>query len=59
MGQSLREGNIWENVELPHLMGNDNVTKITTIDPVSQTEKVIFVMDNGYENYRHKFVCDA
>lgn len=46
VGQSLREGNIWENVELPRLMGNDNVTKITTIDPVSQTEKVIFVRDN-------------
>jgi hypothetical protein len=46
VGQALREGNIWENVELPRLMGNDNVTKITTIDPVSQTEKVIFVRDN-------------
>ncbi|CRH30423.1 hypothetical protein BN1182_BS_00020, partial [Pantoea ananatis] len=46
VGQSLREGNIWENVELPRLMGNDNVTKITTIDLVSQTEKVIFVRDN-------------
>jgi len=34
------------NVELPRLMGNDNVTKITTIDPVLQTEKVIFVRDN-------------
>lgn len=45
VGQTLREGNIWENVELPRLMGNDNVTKITTIDPVSQTEKVIFVRD--------------
>lgn len=46
VGQSLREGNIWENVELPRLMGNDNVTKISTIDPISQTEKVIFVRDN-------------
>jgi hypothetical protein len=42
VGQSLREGNIWENVELPRLMGNDSVTKITTIDPVTQSEKVIY-----------------
>ncbi|MGC1071467.1 PAAR domain-containing protein [Pantoea agglomerans] len=46
VGQSLRKGNIWENVELPRLMGNDNVTKITTIDPMTQSEKVIFIRDN-------------
>lgn len=46
VGQSLREGNIWENVELPRLMGNDNVTKITTIDPMTHSEKVIFVRNN-------------
>lgn len=43
VGQSLREGNIWENVELPRLIGNDSVTKITTIDPVTQTEQVIYI----------------
>ncbi|MFD1739545.1 peptidoglycan-binding protein, partial [Bacillus salitolerans] len=42
VGNSLRPGNIWENVELPSLMENPNVTKITTIDPETLVEKVIF-----------------
>lgn len=46
VGESLRDGNIWGNVELPRLMGNGNVTKITTIDPVTKVEKVIFVRGN-------------
>lgn len=46
VGESLREGNIWENVELPRLMSNDSVTKITTIDPLNQTSKVIFERGN-------------
>lgn len=46
VGQSLREGNIWENVELPRLIKNNNVTKITTIDPVTQSEKIIYERSN-------------
>ncbi len=42
VGNSLRTGNIWENVELPRLMENPNVTKITIIDPESLADKVIF-----------------
>ncbi|WKX76165.1 PAAR-like protein [Zobellia laminariae] len=42
VGNKLRPNNIWENVELPRLMKNPDVTKITTIDPVTQIEKVIF-----------------
>ena len=33
IGAELRPGNIWENIELPRLMENLNVTKITIIDP--------------------------
>lgn len=42
VGSNLREGNIWQNVELPRLMANPNVTKVITIDPATLTEKVIF-----------------
>ena len=42
IGSELRTGNIWENVELPRLMKNPNVTKITTIDPKTGVEKIIF-----------------
>lgn len=42
IGAELRTGNIWENVELPRLMKNPNVTKITTIDPKTEVEKTIF-----------------
>ena len=42
IGSELRTGNIWENVELPRLMKNTNVTKITTIDPKTGVEKIIF-----------------
>ena len=42
IGAELREGNIWENVELPCLKNNPNVTKITTIDPKTGVEKIIF-----------------
>ena len=38
----LRPGNIWENIELPRLKANPNVTKITTIDPKTGVEKIIF-----------------
>jgi uncharacterized Zn-binding protein involved in type VI secretion len=43
VGEELRTGNIWENIELPRLISNDKVTKITTIDPCNQIEKVIFM----------------
>ncbi|HEM4129671.1 TPA: hypothetical protein U1W61_001387 [Streptococcus suis] len=42
MGSELREGNIWENIELPRLKNNPKVTKITTIDPKTGLETVIF-----------------
>jgi hypothetical protein len=42
VGSELRPGNIWENVEMPRLINNPKVTKITTLDPLNQTEKVIF-----------------
>ena len=42
VGTELRSGNIWENVELPRLMENPNVTKITIIDPKTGKETDIF-----------------
>ena len=42
VGNKLRPGNIWENVELPRLKKNTKVTSITTIDPKTGSEKVIF-----------------
>ncbi|MBE9468859.1 MAG: hypothetical protein IMY72_11165 [Bacteroidetes bacterium] len=33
VGKTLREGNIWETIELKRLKANLKVTKITTIDP--------------------------
>lgn len=42
VGAKLRLGNIWKNVELPKLLKNPNVTKITTIDPKTGIETVIF-----------------
>ena len=42
VGSELRKGNIWENVELPRLKNNPKVTKITTIDPKTGIEKIIF-----------------
>ncbi|HHT7815814.1 TPA: hypothetical protein ACT2IN_000841 [Streptococcus suis] len=42
VGSELREGNIWENIELPRLKNNPKVTKITTIDPKTGLETVIF-----------------
>lgn len=47
VGQKLRDGNIWENIELPRLMQNPNVTKITTIDPDTLAETVIFERKAG------------
>jgi hypothetical protein len=43
VGNQLRPGNIWENVELPRLMSNQKVTKITTIDPEILVETVIYL----------------
>ena len=42
VGSELRTGNIWENIELPRLEANPNVTKITIIDPKTQMETIIF-----------------
>lgn len=42
LGKKLRPDNIWENIELPRLKSNKNVTKITAIDPETMAETVIF-----------------
>ena len=42
VGKTLRVDNIWENIELKRLKENLNVTKITTIDPETLVETVIF-----------------
>ena len=42
VGSELRPGNIWENIELPRLKVNPNVTKVTTIDPKTGIKKIIF-----------------
>ena len=47
VGKKLRDGNIWENVELPRLMQNPNVSKITTINPDTMAETVIFERKAG------------
>ena len=47
VGQKLRPENIWENVELPRLMQNPNVTKITTINPDTMGEIVVFERKAG------------
>lgn len=41
IGKRLRKINIWETRELPTLMTNPKVTKITIIDPESGIEKII------------------
>lgn len=42
IGSSLRPGNVWENVELPRLMENPNVTQIIVIDPDTGIETTVF-----------------
>jgi hypothetical protein len=43
IGQQLRPDNIWQTKELPALISNMNVSKITTIDPETLIETVIFI----------------
>ena len=42
LGPNLRPGNVWETVELPRLMDNPNVTKITVINSETGAETVVF-----------------
>jgi hypothetical protein len=42
LGSQLRPQSIWETYELPALLSNPSVTKITAIDPKTGLEKVIF-----------------
>ncbi|WP_212757699.1 hypothetical protein [Mycobacterium sp. DBP42] len=42
VGSNLRPGNVWENVELPRLMDNPNVTKIIIIDPDTGIHTTVF-----------------
>jgi hypothetical protein len=41
VGTTLRANNIWQNIELPRLMLNPNVSEIIIIDPMTLVEKVI------------------
>jgi RHS repeat-associated protein len=41
VGEELRAGNVWENVELPRLSKNHSVTSIVQIDPATQVEHSI------------------
>ena len=41
VGTNLRKDNIWETFELPALMKNPNVKKITIIDPKTKKETII------------------
>lgn len=42
VGSDLRPGNIWQSVEIPRLVENPNVTRITQIDPDTGEASVIF-----------------
>ncbi|WP_209307154.1 T7SS effector LXG polymorphic toxin [Streptococcus acidominimus] len=42
VGNELRPGNIWENIELPRLQSNTKVTQITIIDPKTGIGTIIF-----------------
>jgi hypothetical protein len=43
LGKQLRPESVWETVELPTLLNNSNVTKITAVDPHDLSEEIIFV----------------
>jgi len=43
IGKNLRAGNVWESHEIPALLDNPKVSKITTIDPKTLAESTIFV----------------
>ncbi|BCN32374.1 hypothetical protein [Anaeromicropila herbilytica] len=45
VGTNLRANNIWESIELPKLMQNENVSKITTINSETMEQTVIFERD--------------
>ena len=51
IGIKLRENNFWENIELPRLMDNPDVTKIILIDPETLIETIIYEVKN--ENNRN------
>lgn len=42
IGSTLRPGSVWETIELPALKANPNVKSITTIDPATGVETVIY-----------------
>jgi hypothetical protein len=42
LGKNLRQGNIWETIELLRLKQNQNVNKILTIDPETKIETLLW-----------------
>ncbi len=47
IGENLRPGSLWAEVELPALKANLKVTKIIKIDPATKAETVIFERRGG------------
>lgn len=47
IGDTLRDGNTWETVELPTLINNQNVTRIFAVDPKTGIETVVFERFGG------------
>ena len=43
VGKNLRVDNVWENIELPRLKANPNVSKIIIIDPETLVETIIYI----------------
>ena len=43
VGKTVNPDGVWLTVELPALKANRNVSKITTIDPETLVETIIFV----------------
>lgn len=52
IGSTLRPGNVWENVELPRLMENPNITRIIVIDPDTGIETTVFQRQDPRPNGR-------
>jgi hypothetical protein len=56
VGEKLRPDNIWENVELSKVIKNENVSKITIIDPKTGIETILYGGKQKNENNRYSFL---